>query len=202
MRRLADSLSIVLVSGVGLAAFVSAVSPRDDADSPRRRTPSPASAAAAARDPIEAKTFRVDGYSFTYPGAWLKGRERVTNAGRRTTAFARGGPTAVSPSTSGEALVLVVEPLRERGIAAQLDRYLRLLRKRLENEGEAVSEPPTRGTLAGLPVLRSAVEFRDAAVRRYTVILDTRRAYLLTCTFITEEMERGCDQVEASFRPE
>jgi hypothetical protein len=200
MRRLARWLSVALVVGVALAAFVTAVLPRDDSDSPKQGSP-PSSSTIAPREATQ-KTFKADGYSFTYPGAWAKGRERVTEAGRFTTAFAWDAPTAISPSTSGEALVLVAEPLREPPIERSLGPYLRLIRKRLKNEGEGLLEGPTHVTLAGLPAVRSAVEFPDGAVRRYTVIVDRRRAYFLTCTFISKGMERGCDQVEASFEVE
>jgi hypothetical protein len=197
MRQLARRLSVVLVVGVALAAFVTALLPRDDTDA-RRHASRPSSSTIDTWEPTDEKLFVADGYSFAYPASWAKGRERVTDAGRVTTAFAWDAPTAISPSTSGEALVVVAEPLSER----DFDPYLRLIRGRLRNEGERLLESPTHVTLAGLPAFRSAVEFPDGAVRRYTVIVGRRRAYFLTCTFLSEEMERGCDRVEESFRVE
>ena len=184
--------------GVALAAFATELVPRDD-DAPEKR----ARLATPTTPPREAtaqKTFNAEGYSFAYPGTWAKGRDHLTRAGRFTTAFAWEAPTAVSPSTSGEVLVVVAEPVKGPLVERGFDPFLRLMRKRLENEGERPLVAPTRVRVAGLPALRSAVEFPDGAVRRYTVILDRRRAYLLTCTFISKEMERGCNQVEESFR--
>ena len=198
MRRLARSLSVVFVAAVGLAAFVTAVVPHDRDDSPSRDS-SPSSSTVLRRAATEEKRFVADGYSFAYPGAWTKGRERVTQVGRFTTAFGSGAATAVSPSTSGEALVVVAEPLREPFAEKHFDRYLRLIRKRVANEGERLRQSPMRVTVAGLPAVRAAVEFPDGAVRRYTVILERRTAYLLTCTFISKQMARGCDRVEESF---
>ena len=98
--------------------------------------------------------------------------------------------------------MLVAEPLQGPLAERTFDPYLRLMRKRLRNEGDGLVERPTRVDVAGLPAVRSTVEFPDGAIRRYTVMLDRRRAYFLTCTFISEEMERGCDRVEESFRVE
>ncbi len=192
-------LSVALVAGVGLAAFVSAVFPRDDGDPLDRGSPR-SSSTTPPRE--EEKTFNANGYSFAYPASWAKGRERITEGGRSATAFGWDGPTAVSPSTSGEALVVVTEPLQGPLVERRLDPYLRLMRKRLESEGERPLQAPTRVTVAGFPALRAAVEFPDGAVRRYTVILARRTAYFLTCTFISEEMKRGCDRVENSFAVE
>ena len=197
MQELARWLSVALVVGVALAAFVTALLPRDDGDAPSRVAP-PSTSAIPLREPADETIFEADGYSFSYPAAWGKGRELVTGAGRVTTSFAWDGPTAISPSTSGEALVVAVEPLTER----DFDPYLRLMRTRLRNEGERLLETLTRVSVAGHPAFRSAVEFPDGTVRRYTVMLDRRRAYFLTCTFISEEMERSCDRVEESFRVE
>jgi hypothetical protein len=197
MRQLARWLSVGLVVAVALAAFVTALLPRDDGDALKRAS-RPSTSTIPSREPADEKLFEADGYSFSIPAAWAQGRERVTDAGRVTTAFAWDAPTAISPSTSGEALVVVAEPLPER----DFDPYLRLMRTRLRNEGERLLESPTRVTLAGLPAFRSAVEFPDGAVRRYTVIVGRRRAYFLTCTFISEAMERSCDRVEESFRAE
>jgi hypothetical protein len=195
MRQLARWLSVAIVVGVALAAFVTALLPRDDGGAPTRAS-RPSTSVIPSRERADEKLFEADGYSFLYPAAWGKGRERVTDAGRVTTAFAWEAPSAISPSTSGEALVVVAEPLAERDFHP----YLRLIRGRLRNEGERLLESPTRVTIAGLPAFRSAVEFPDGAVRRYTVIVGSRRAYFLTCTFISEEMERSCDRVEESFR--
>ncbi len=197
MRELARRLSVALVVGVAVAAFVTELLPRDGADTRSDTSPS-FSSTVAPREPADEKLFQADGYSFAYPAAWGKARERVTDAGRVTTSFAWDGPTAISPSTSGEALVVAAEPLTER----DFDPHLRLMRARLRNEGERLLETLTRVNVAGLPGFRSAVEFPDGAVRRYTVILDRRRAYFLTCTFISEEMERSCDRVEESFSVE
>lgn len=198
MQRLASWLSVSLVVGVALAAFVTAVFPRGKV-APREHDPA---SAVPSGEPRDDRLFDGDGYSFVYPGAWARSRERATEAGRLTTAFAWRAPTAISPSTSGEALVLVIEPLRESLGEAKFDPYLRLMRTRLRYEGEGLLERPSRITVAGLPALRSAVEFPDGAVRRYTVVLHRRRAYSLTCTFLSERMERGCDQVETSFSVE
>jgi hypothetical protein len=199
VRPLPRWLSVALVAGVGLAAFVSAVFPPDDGDSLERGAPRP-SFTTPPRE--EETTFNANGYSFAYPASWTKGRERMTEAGRATTAFGWDAPTAVSPSTSGEALVLVAEPLQGPLTRRDLDPYLGLMGKRLESEGERPLQAPTRVTVAGFPALRGAVEFPDGAVRRYTVILARRTAYFLTCTFISEEMRRGCDRVEDSFAVE
>jgi hypothetical protein len=199
MRRLPPWVSVALVVGVALAALVTAIPPRGNEDS-AEQVSRPSSANNPRGGAIEKKTFKRDGFSFSYPGAWVTGPDAATSVGGFTTAFAWDAATAASPSETDEVLLLMSEPLREPFLERDLGPYLKFRRDQLESAGREILEGPTRVVVAGLPTVRSVVELPNGTVRRRLEILGRQRVYLLTCRFVSAEMERGCDQVEESFR--
>jgi hypothetical protein len=138
------------------------------------------------------KTFRGEGYSFTYPGEWDERDVEATPGAVLTTAFA--------PEGGLNALIFEVNtgpPVTESNIDAFEDQLAEAIQESTEG--------PTRLRVAGLPALRIVAHPQSGTTRRVTTVFDEETAYIFDCGFTPsreDEMTRGCDQVEDSFQVE
>ena len=85
-----------------------------------------------------------------------------------------------------------------REIRPCIDSYLvpRLLRERADEVWNGV----TLEAVAGLPAVRSRIDLGHGQTLQQTMIFDRTAWYFLACRFSSEEMERGCRQVEETFQ--
>lgn len=141
------------------------------------------------------KTFEGDGYSFTYPADWEEFEpDEVIPGAALTTVFAPDG------SSPGE-LIFEIGDGGSPVTADNIDEA----EEELAGAIQESTEGPIRMTMAGLPALRIVAHPRSDLTRRITTAFDGATIYIFDCAFtpdIAEDMQRGCDQVEESFRIE
>jgi hypothetical protein len=155
----------------------------------------------------EANTFEGDGYSFSYPKE-LAQRSGVTEGGEPATVFVPDAQTvSVVASTpdlenvwapGDDVLVVIAAPQSEPLLEGEFDEYLQVRRARLKEQGKLL-EDTTRVTVAGFPAIRSVLDLGDGVALRETIIPETPTWYFLECRFSSEDMDRGCRQVEETF---
>jgi hypothetical protein len=150
--------------------------------------------------------FKGDGYSFTYPGAWVERTDIESASGEGT------GPSVGPPEgadllyigTSGLTIPITEQNVAEYAeeLAAEVDDVFR------EAQGRVTSEPQS-ATVAGLPALRleaTAVNTDGIETKAHvTLVYDGKTEYFLNCQYTpdgADEMTQGCNQVVDSFAVE
>ena len=146
-----------------------------------------------------AKTFEGGGYSFTYPGTWVKRAD--TKYDIRIVPADRGG--SVSLIVHRDVLTTPVTP-------ANIDQAVRANRPAVDTYVEGadavLDSGPTKLTYAGLPGLGFEASLTVAGQpthERGTWLFDGTTVYVFRCLFIpaqAEEVGQACDLVLSSFQ--
>jgi hypothetical protein len=151
------------------------------------------------------KTFKGDGYSFSYPGKWAEQAADV-NTGRSP-------DVVVAPPEGGRnlvALLVLRDGVSKPVTKANIDQMMPDLRPAIDGlmlrSGGVLEGDPTRVAYGGLPGLRfesSSTGLNPPVHMQGTWLFDGTIAYTFACQFVpsaAEEVGQACDLVLESFQ--
>jgi len=150
----------------------------------------------------ETKTFKGEGYSFSYPGSWHELESRAV------------GPSQIDPDvvvgpgaglngvtvTVGPAAV----PITQADLPEVKNEVAQFARQAAVGLGGEVTQEPTTTTVAGLPAVEVEVAGATEGTQfhlRMTYAWDGRTQYQLNCQYTSVQMKeitKGCDQMLSS----
>ena len=152
------------------------------------------------------KTFKGDGFSFTYPGNWEDSDFDAQFGEQATTA-------ALSPEAGANIMLVGAGRqdalVTEANIDVLSDVYAEQVDQQARQLKGQVTSGPSRMTVGGLPALSFEVSAVNQSGTRtqsqLLLIFDGRTQYFLNCQYTpsgADEMKQGCDQAVESFQVE
>jgi len=150
------------------------------------------------------KTYKGDGYSFSYPGDWAEQSADVST-GRLDVLVAppEGGRNAVGLTVLPNA---VAKPITNANIEKAVVALRPAVVALMLREGGVLKDEPAPVTNLNLPGIRFESESKGLETKvhqRSTWLFDRTTAYTISCTYVAsgaDETQKACDLVLKSFK--